>query len=130
MQLSMRRTQGSSGILSKNVKFSLEAKVKLTPAEAEHVQKYKMGSEIIYSKDRMGYNPHGNDTAGGMLRNVAAIAAAITITVNDLIRGRTVECKDILEMTAIVEQIKHACENFKSMLDAAAQFEGEEVIDY
>ena len=130
MQLTMRRSQGSSGLLTKSVKFVLEAKVSLTPAETEHVEKYKMGSEIIYSKDRLGYNPHGNDSAGGMLRNVAAIAAAITLTVNDLVRGHTIECKDILEMSAICEQIKQACATFKMMLDEAAGFEGEEVIDY
>ena len=130
MQLSMRRSQKSSGMISKSVKFTLEAKVKLTPAEAQNIEKYKMGSEIIYSKDRLGYNPHENDSAGGMLRNAAALAAAITLTVNDLVRGRTIECKDIVEMTAIVEQIKLACEHFKVLLDTAAGFEGEEILDY
>jgi hypothetical protein len=130
MKLTLRRSQASTGILSKTVQFSLNAKVQLSDQEAADVKKYKMGSEIIYSKDRMGYNEHANDSAGGMARNLAAIAAAITITVDDLVRGKTINCKDILEMMAIVEQVKGACGNFKAMLEASAQFEGEETIDY
>lgn len=130
MKLILRRSQASKGMLTKTVQFSLEAKVQLTDIEAANVKKYRMGSEIIFSKDRMGYNEHANDSAGGMARNLAAIAAAITISVDDLVRGKNLNCKDILEMMAIVEQVKGACGNFKAMLDAAAQFDGEEVIDY
>ncbi len=130
MQLALRRSQASTGLLSKSVQFSLHAKVQLSDTEAANVKKYKIGSEIVYSKDRMGYNPHSNDTAGGMVRNLAAIAAAITITVDDLMRGKTVNCKDIMEMMAIEDQVKGACENFKAMLDAAANFDGEEAIDF
>ena len=89
-----------------------------------------MGREIIYSKDRLDYNPHEMDTAGEMARNFAALAVAITISVDDLIKGRTINCKDIMEMLAIVEQVKGACENFKAMLEAAANFDGEEIIEY
>lgn len=78
----------------------------------------------------MGYRDWDNNDAKGMARNLAAIAVAVTITVNDLVRGKTVACKDILEMSAIVEQIKEASEGFKVMLDAAAQFEGEQVLEY
>lgn len=130
MKLTLRRSQATKGMLSKSVQFSLNAKVRLTEQEAADVKKYRMGSEIIYSKDRMGYNEYDNDTAGGMARNFAAIAAAITITVDDLVRGKNINCKDIMEMMAIVEQVKGACGNFKAMLEAAAQFEGEEVFEY
>lgn len=130
MKLILRRSQASKGMITKSVQFSLDAKVQLTEDEAADVKKYKMGSEVIYSKDRMGYNEYANETAGGMARNLAAIAVAITITVDDLVRGKTVACKDIPEMMAIVEQVKGACGNFKGMLDAASQFEGEEVLDY
>ena len=84
----------------------------------------------IYSKDRLGYNPHAIDTAGEMARNLAAITVAITISVDDLVKGRTINCKDIMEMLAIVEQVKGACGNFKAMLDSAATFDGEEIIEY
>ena len=130
MKLILRRSQRATGLISKSVQFSLNARVQLTEAEAANVKKYKMGSEVLYSKDRMGYRDWDNESAGGMARNLAAIAVAVTITVNDLVRGKTVECKDILEMSAIVEQIKSASGGFKIMLDAAAQFEGEQVLEY
>ena len=130
MQLILRRSQASTGLLSKTVQFTLHAKAQLSETEAANVKKYKMGGEVLYSKDRLGYNPYGNDSAGGMARNIAAIAAAITITVDDLVRGRMINCKDIMEMLAIEEQVKGACGNFKAMLEAAANFEGEEVIDF
>ena len=130
MKLILRRSQEDKGVFSKTVQFKLEARVQLTEAEAANVKRYKMGREILYSKDRMGYNDAENYSAGGMARNLAAIAVAITITVEDLVRGKTMSCKDILEMSAIVEQLKSASESFKIMLDAASQFEGEQVVDY
>jgi len=130
MQLVLRRSQASKGLLSKSVQFTLHAKAILTDIEEANVKKYKMGSELIYSKDRLGYNPHAMDTAGEMARNLAAIAAAITITVDDLVRGKTINCKDIMEMLAIEDQVRGACGNFKAMLEAAANFDGEDVIDY
>ena len=122
--------QQDTGLLSKTVQFVLEAKVQLTEQEAANVKRYKMGKEVLYSKDRLGYRDWDNETAKGMARNLAAIAVAITITVDDLVKGKTVVCKDILEMSAIVAQIKQATEGFKVMLDTAAQFEGEQVLEY
>lgn len=130
MKLILRRSQKPTGFISKTVQFTLQARVHLTEAEAANVKKYKMGHEVLYSKDRMGYRDSDNQSAGGMARNLAAIAVAVTITANDLVTGKTIECKDILEMSAIVEQIKSACEGFKVILDAAAQFEGEQVLEY
>jgi hypothetical protein len=49
--------------------------------------------------------------------------------VNDLASGKKVECKDIIEMMAVVEQIKEAAQTFKAVLNAAAHFGGEEVIE-
>ena len=130
MKLILRRQQQDTGLISKTVQFVLEAKVQLTEQEAANVKRYKMGKEVLYSKDRLGYRESDNHNAKGMARNLAAIAVAITITADDLVRGKTVACKDILEMSAIVEQIKSATEGFKVMLDTAAQFEGEQVLEY
>ena len=129
MQLTLNRSQKSKGILSKSVRFTLVARVRLSEAEAANVKKYKMSSEVIYAKDRVGFNE--NDlSAKGWAKNIAAFAAAITITVDDLIRGKTVECKDITEMMAIEGQFKQACSGLSSMLEACSGFEGEEVIEY
>lgn len=130
MKLILRRSQQSSGMISKSVKFSLDARVQLTEEEAANVKKYKMGKEVLYSKDRMGMNPYDMHSAGGLARNLVAAAAVVSITADDLVRGKVVECKDILEMSGIVEQIKEASGVFKVMLDSASSFEGEEVLEY
>ncbi len=130
MKLTLTRSQKSSGVLSKSVKFTLVARVQLTEAEAANVKKYKMGREVIYSKDRIGFDETDYKSAKGWAKNIAAFAAAITITVDDLIGGKTIECKDITEIMAMAEQFKQACSGLSSMLLACSGFEGEEVIDY
>ena len=56
-------------------------------------------------------------------------AMNISVSVNDLANGKRVECKDIMEMLGVEEQIKVAAANFKSVLEAAAHFGGDEVIE-
>ena len=53
----------------------------------------------------------------------------ITITADDLVIGKSVDCKDIVEMSAVEEQIKEACALFKVILESAAHFEEEEIIE-
>jgi hypothetical protein len=43
--------------------------------------------------------------------------------------GKRIECKDIVEMLAVEEQIKEAAKTFNAVLSAASHFGGEEVID-
>jgi len=105
--------------------------VDLTPEEAECVKRYKMGKEILFSKSRIvgtGTGPEA-ETLRGFARNLAAMATILTITINDLVQGRMIECKDILEMLDIEDQIRTACTTFNSVLQAAAQFDGDEIIE-
>lgn len=130
MKLRLNRSQRQTGVMSKKVLFALDAQVDLTAQEAEYVSKYKMGSALIYNKDRV--NPELNDyaSAKGIMRNLSAAALNINLTVNDLVRGRTIECKDILEIIDAEETVKSACQGLKNLLEACAGFEGEEIIDY
>jgi hypothetical protein len=52
----------------------------------------------------------------------------ISVSVNDLVNGKRVECKDIVEMLAVEEQIKEAAVTFKNVLNAAVYFGGEEAV--
>jgi len=131
MQLLLRRTQ-KSGLTGK-ITFSLYSKVRLDEAEAGHVKKYRMGKEVLYEKIKMSGGNGGMGFLGDMAsiaRSLAAKALNITVTINDLLDGKTVDCKDIIEMRAAEDQIKEACGMFKEILESAAHFEGEEVIDY
>lgn len=130
MKLKLRRTQ-KSGMIGK-VTFSMFAQTDLTPEEAGYVTKYKMGKEVLYHKDKVDTSGVGMPGMGVMAsvgRLLAAKALNLTITADDLVNGKTVECKDIVEMRAAEEQIKEACALFKEVLESAAHFEGEEIIE-
>lgn len=129
MKLRLNKSQ-RSGALSSKITFSLGAQVDLTAQEAEYVKKYKMGKEVIYSKDRVNPEMHDYKSGRGIMRNLSAIALNLKITVNDLVNGRTIECKDINEMIDTETTIKTACQGLKNLLDACGGFEGEEIIDY
>ena len=49
MQLKLSRSQKSSGMLSKSVVFCLDARADLTQEERHLIDKYKLGSQVIYN---------------------------------------------------------------------------------
>ena len=129
MRLRFRRSQRMSGLMSKTTVFTLEARVDISDEDLGYLRKYKMGQEVIYARERVASDKSGENTWSGIARNLAAYATALTIRVDDLIQGTKVECKDILEMMAVEEQIVTACQTFKSILQSMAHFDGEEVIE-
>ena len=70
----------------------------------------------------------GESLGGGVASRLAFKAMNISVTVDDLANGKRIECKDILEMLAVEEQIRDAAQTFKQILEAASHFGGEEVI--
>ena len=130
MKLRLNKSQRSSGVMSKKVVFSLGAQVDLSAQEADYVKKYKMGSSILYNKDRVNPEMHDYKSGKGIMRNISAIAMNINLTVDDLVKGRIIECKDITEMIDAEASVKSACQGLKNLLEACAGFQGEEIIDY
>lgn len=130
MKLRLTKSQRTAGVMSKNVVFSLAAQVDLTAAEAGYVSKYKMGKIVIYNKDRVNPELVDHKSGKGIMRNLSALAMNINLTVDDLVKGRTIECKDIGEILEAEATVKSACSNLKNLLEACAGFEGEEIIDY
>jgi hypothetical protein len=53
----------------------------------------------------------------------------LTIQVKELVDGKTIECKDIMEMLAAEDQVREAAQNFVIMLRSAMGFGGEEVVE-
>jgi len=130
MKLRLNKSQRSTGMMSKKVLFSLGAQVDLTSQEQDYVKKYKMGKEVIYNKDRINPELRNYNTGKGIMQNLSAAMMNINLTVDDLVKGRTIECKDITEMLDAEATVKSACQSLKHLLDACAGFEGEEIIDY
>jgi hypothetical protein len=123
MKLLLRRNQ-RSGLLGKVV-FSLEVRADISADERANIQKYKLGEAELYASHEIV----GGSGLLGVASRLAFKAMTINVSVNDLVGGKKVECKDIVEMLAIEDQIKEAAKTFAQVLAAAAQFGGEEVVE-
>jgi F420-0:gamma-glutamyl ligase-like protein len=125
MKLLLRRDQKSGMLGVGKVTFILDVRAELTEEEKSHIKKYKLGETMLYERDKVV----GGSGLLGLASRLALNMMNISINVNDLANGKKVECKDIMEMLAVEEQIKEAAQTFKAVLTAAAQFGGEEVIE-
>lgn len=135
MQLKLKRSQKTSGMLSKTAVFCLDARLDLAPAERANVEKYKLGPLVIYnsesSKKHLEHIQAAAAGTGGLLKGAISIAMAklaLNITIDGLTRGQHVECKDLQELMGAEEAINAACENTKAYLDLAATFDGREIV--
>ena len=129
MKLKLQRSQKSG--LTGSITFKMLAIVDLDTDEAAAVKKYKLGKEVVYT------SPKGEAAtamlASGALKGITATIAAKATnqiwTVDDLIKGKEIACKDVTEMIAAEEQIREACQGLARILFVCQHFEGEEVID-
>jgi hypothetical protein len=126
MKLLLRRDQQTSGVIRSTITFSLTVRAELSDQERLNIQKYKLGESILYSRGELVDKGSG---LFGLASRMAFHAMNISVSVNDLANGKRVECKNIMEMLAVEEQIKEAAGNFKAVLEAAAHFGGDEVIE-
>lgn len=126
MKLLLRRDQKAGFTGMGKITFTLAVRAELTDQERSNIKKYKLGDTVLYERETL------TDRGSGLLglaSRLAFKAMNISVSVNDLADGKKVECKDIVEMLAVEDQIKEAAQTFKTVLEAAASFGGEEVIE-
>lgn len=124
MKMLLRRDQ-RQGILGKVI-FTLEVRAELSSEEKTAIDKYKLAETVLYEKNTM------TDPGSGLLglaSRVAFKAMNMSLSVRDLAYGKKLECKDIVEMLAVEDQVREASKTFAAVLNAARHFGGEEVID-
>jgi|SRR5215469_13224017 len=124
MKLLLRRDQ-KSGLIGK-ITFTLEVRADLSNEERQAIAKYKLGDTVLYEKNTMV------DPGSGLLgiaSRVAFRAMNMSVSVNNLANGKKLECKDIVEMLAVEDQLKEAGKTFNAVLQAAMNFGGEVVVD-
>lgn len=124
MKLLLRHDQ-KSGLMGK-VTFTLGVRAELSEEEKSNINKYKLGDTMLYERMTM------TDKGSGLLGVASRLAFKmmnLSVSVNDLSNGKKIDCKDIVEMLAVEDQIKEAAQTFKNVLQAAASFGGEEVIE-
>jgi hypothetical protein len=123
MNLILRRDQRAS-LLGK-VTFQLDVRAEISREEMASIQRYRLGDAVLYSKSELVDRGSG---LLGLASRLAFNAMNISVSVSELVSGKRVECKDIVEMLAVEEQIKEAALTFKQVLNAAVHFGGEEVV--
>lgn len=132
MKMLFSRDQRSG--LTGKVVFVLDVRADISEAEKTSIAKYKLADTRLYEK----YEVPGAKGPGaymgilgvaGFAARMAARAMNITLDVKDLTSGKRIECKDIVEMLAVEEQVKDAARTFAAILEAAQHFGGEEVME-
>lgn len=108
------------------ITFTLDVRAELSDDEKSNIKKYKLGETMLYERATLA------DKGSGLLGVASRLAFKmlnLSISVDDLSKGKQIDCKDIVEMLAVEDQIKEAAQTFKNVLQAAATFGGEEVVE-
>src|SRR6266536_845679 len=148
MQLKLRRSQRTGGMLSGKVIFALDARTDLSPNEQGIVKKDSLGKHVVY--DSEARKKHGaaayeqfdnaattpgysmSSTGRSLWSNARGLASAamaalsLRVTVDSLMSGQHIECKDLDELLGAEAAIVDACMNLKIYLETAQTFDGRE----
>lgn len=153
MQLKLKRSQRAGGMMGGKVFFGLDARAELSPDERNLVQKYGLGKIVVYDSEarkKHGESAYGHfddaattpsytaSSAGRSLwknarglASAALMALSLRVTVDSLMSGQHIECKDLDELLGAESAIRDACGNLKAYLETAVTFDGrEEVVEF
>lgn len=152
MMLSLRRAQRAGGMMGGKIIFTLDARAELTPDEQALVKRYALGKLVVY--DSEARKKHADSAYGhfssvpgvssdlaaagrGLWSNARGLASAammalsLRVTIDSLMSGQHIECKDLDELLGAEAAIVDACKNIKAYLDTALTFDGrEEVLEF
>jgi len=131
MQLKIRRSQTTSGMISKTVKFCADIRAEYMQEERACINKYGLGGDVIYDSRAAADHREMASSVGPSLRALGHLALAemnLTITIASLQQGHHIECKDLGELLECEEAIVQACKGLKVFLEAAETFDGREIV--
>ncbi len=130
MKLKIKRSQ-KEGMMG-GVTFALDVLADLTDEEAGLVRRYKLGSSVVYSSEAANEN-FARAQAGSASGLGALVMDRLTkrfLTIGNLVSGQHIECKDLVEVITVEEQVRIACQNLSGFLDVARTFNGtEQIVD-
>lgn len=147
MQLKLKRSQRAGGMLGGKIIFGLDARADLTADEQGLVKKYALGKLVVYDSEARKksaeaayghFDEAANSSLGRSLwKNARGIASAammamtLRVTVDSLVGGQHIECKDLDELLGAEAVILDACKSLKAYLETALTFDGrEEVFEF
>ena len=147
MQLKIRRSQRTGGVIGNTIFFCLDVRAEYSSAEQNDIRRYRLGGEVIYNSsaarkhlDQAGAHLDRTQSggvgerAGGLARGVFSLALAkmqLNVSIASLGKGHHIECKDLGELLEAEDTVRTACKGVTRFLEAAATFDGSEtVIEY
>lgn len=146
MQLKLKRSQRTAGMLGGKIVFALDARTDFTAEESALVGKYGLGKLSVYDSEarkrhgEQGFadlDAKGGGAVGSLWRTargatrLAMSALSLHVTIDSLARGQHIECKDLDELMGAEAAILEACRNVKSYLETALTFDGrEDVLEF
>jgi hypothetical protein len=156
MQLKLKRSQRAGGMLGGKVIFVLDARAEPSNEEAGLIKKYNLGKMNVYDSEARRKHqansvahfdnaaagpafavPTGKGIAASMWSNARGLASAammslsLSVTIDGLIAGQHVECKDLNELLGAEGAMREACQTIKSFIDVASTFDGrEELVEF
>jgi hypothetical protein len=136
MLLKIKRSQREGGVFGGKIIFVLDIRADYAEEERANINKYKLGGEVVYNSEASKKHLANAGTAidgsaGGLAKGLWSMALSgmnLNITIASLQKGHHVECKDMGELLEAEEVLRTACKNLTSWLDAAASFDGRELI--
>lgn len=127
IRLKIRRSQATG--FGRGVQFNVHFIAELSPDAKQAIGHYHFGKTVLYQK------PLELKLSLNMMMAVFRVfwlwvtRTRWQITVNDLAKGRSVKCRDIIEVLEVEKDIRAAAETFADVLRAASWFGGEEVVE-
>jgi hypothetical protein len=152
MHLKIRRTKRQGTFVTKFI-FAIDARIEPTTEELDLIDKCGLRNAIVYdskkrAKHQQAAYDHFDDavhtpglgwgSAGRSLMSNARgigrgmmMALSLRVTINSLMSGVHIECKDLDELMGAEEAIIEACRTLRAYLDVARTFDGrEEIIEF
>jgi hypothetical protein len=152
LALRLKRSQRTNAL--NKILFVLDARMDVSAENRALIQKYSLGSRVVYDSanreayaaaakarfESSGYHPGFRDSPGrhvlgagkaflnlGMAAVHATVAVlSLRITIDSLMKGVHVECKDMDELLEAEGAIMQAAQNLKGHLDTVTTFDGRE----
>ena len=125
MKIVLERNQKSTGMMTTKQVFSVAFRAEVSQEERDAINKYKLADEVLYQS----HDVQGGSGITGMLQRAYMRSKIKSISVRDLVNGKTIECDDITEMLEVEAQVVEAAGGLKNVLEAALTFGGRHIIE-
>lgn len=130
MEVLLTKSQNKGMMGLGAVTFTLHVKARLTDEETALVKRYQLDNIIIFDQFPYLTQVFSKFRWMGMLYAIAARLFKINFTIGNLISGRSVQAKDVVDVLQARTELTGAAQKFHNLLMASKYFEGEELITY